>query len=287
MTARQWMVLGVLLVGGSHLAWGVETLAGIFTDSGANLPANVVVGDWGAIPREDDAADPFKPQAVLPGAGYYGLRVTTLGRYQGMRIDLKQPIDASTVFGQKNRYLEVYLRGVKGDTLPAMGRLRFTLYTDKGTCFISAKESEFFPKDTVNSVWTRIGIPISVLTPQMPPSAKIRRVIITTDTPADFFLGRLAFVNDSTPITINPSVLPLPVAGRQVNFRSGAYSGLARHETVWDFDAAAGTSVDAMGDSVTQTFNYLSTYKVTVTVTDPSGWKEPQTATISVKVNRK
>lgn len=286
MTARQWMIVGGLLLCMCQMALALETLASVYGGE-PTLPSNIRIGDWGAIPRTEEQ-NPFEPQAVMTGAGHYGLRATTLGRYQGLRIDLKQPIDTTNILGQKNRYLEVQWRKVGNENiLPAVGSLRFTFYTDRGVAFLATQEDKFYPKDTVG-IWTRIGIPLANLTPELPAGARIHRIVVTTDVPADFYLGRLSFVNDNTPITINPSVIPSPVVvGKRINFRSGAFSGLTPHETRWDFDQAGGESIDAVGDSVTYTFQYLATYKVTVTVIDTSGWKEPQKMTITVKVNRK
>lgn len=285
MTTRQWLLVGAILLGLCQLALGMQTL-GVVYGGEETLPSNVRIGDWGAIPREE-TENLFKPQ-VVPGSATRGLRVTTLGRYQGMRIDLRQPLQTTDIFGEKNRFLEVHLRAAANiDGVPNVGSLRFTLYTDQGIAFLSMKEEDFYPKDNVG-VWTRIGIPLSRLTPVLPAGAQIHRIVVTTDTPADFYLGHLAFVHDNTPLSLNPSVIPSPVVvGRRINFRSGVASGLTPHKTTWNFDSMGGSSIDAVGDSVTHTFQYLSTYRVVVTVTDPSGWKEPQSTTITVRVNKK
>ncbi|HOS44387.1 MAG TPA: PKD domain-containing protein [Armatimonadota bacterium] len=111
MIRRNLLLMGVLL-GALCGALAVETLVEIY-DGSASLPAKVVMGDWGFLPRPptpDPAANPHQPLRL--GRNWYALKITTLGRYQGARFDFQVPVDTTAFAGVKNTYLQLRLRAL-------------------------------------------------------------------------------------------------------------------------------------------------------------------------------
>jgi hypothetical protein len=95
----------------STLAFGADEMLVIYNGT-MKVPANVELGDWGHFPWADreKAYQPSKEQ----GMRAYSLRLVTLGRYQGARLDFPTPLDTTEIFASKGTYLELYLRAVPG-----------------------------------------------------------------------------------------------------------------------------------------------------------------------------
>ena len=305
---------------------------------------------------------PFNPVRLQPNRKIYGLSMLTLGRYQGVYFDIADPIaiDATTVFAEKNNYLELYLCAADEDTgqtmmqqprpnintpapgaapsptppgplagampsgagtpsapvrpptgaegfppdllakinqkqpmvsLPSLKNLRFTFFTQKGQGLLTIKQEDFYPKDEINHAdvptWVRIGIPLSALNATLPVGGKLNRVLITSDEPTHFLLGRLAFVHDDDPIKVNLFVYPMFLeAKKRVFFAARVEPGLARFQTTWCFNSKNGDTIDAMGDRVTYSFDKEGTYTVACSVRDMTGAKLTVTRFIDLRVAR-
>lgn len=171
--------------------------------------------------------------------------------------------------------------------LPTLKNLRFTFYTDKGVGLLTVTPEQFHPRDEVNQFWVRVDIPLHRLHEALPVGGNLTRMVITSDAPAEYVVGRIAMVRDSTPLQVKTTVYPAFLeAGRRLFLAAKVEPGLARYETVWDFDTKAGASIDATGDRVTYTYDAEGNYIITCTVRDLDGGKEPVSSMMEVKVSR-
>lgn len=171
--------------------------------------------------------------------------------------------------------------------LPQLKNIRITFYTDEGVGMLMVTPDQFYPKEEVNQFWVRIGIPLSQIQPAMAIGGKMHRMVISSDEPAEFLVGRLAFVRDSDPIEASMLVFPpFLEAKKRIFFAARVTAGLTPYEVTWDFDTDAGESEDAVGERVTYTFPTEGVYTITCTVRDKTGAKPPVTSVMGVKVSR-
>ena len=399
MMIRNGLILLGLLLGLCRLAAAIEELSVIYNGE-AQLPKRINMGFWGYRPLSNPLDNPFQPLRLLPNRRYYGLKIVTLGRYQGVRFDFIEPLDISSYLTAKDVFLELYLRaplgtpevtpmnpmpvvipyadilapplggdyfppgmmtppggaaGVPGrpgyirrmpgeaspygpgvmppgmmpppgapptypggagvpptpglttpeDTTfpttllnlvarspvtippPNVKNIRFTFFTDKGESLLIVTPEQFYPKEEVNRLWIRIGIPLSMIGDKLPVGGKLTRLLITSDDPVDFLIGRMAFVRDNEPILVNMFIFPPFLEAKQRIFLAARVeAGLTPYDVEWDFDTAAGNTVDATGERVTYTYATEGVYTITCTVKDKTGAKPPATSVIEVKITR-
>ncbi len=330
--SRTCVALVVLVFGLCQFALAIDELAVIYNGE-SQLPASVVLGDWGYLPRDAKETMPFQPQRLSPGRKVYALMLSTLGRYQGARFDFRQPLNAAALFEQTNVYLEMYLRAMPNDKdvdakvlksgeptepvaptdpespatgeifpaaldselaqapvsvpLPALKNLRFTFFTEKGQGLLEITPDQFYPKDEVARYWVRVAIPLSLLNKSLPIGGKITRMLITSDTPVRFQVGRLAFVRDTDPFEVRMFIHPPFLEAKQrIFFAARVEPGLTPYEVSWHFDAVNRDKVDAVGERITYTYDTEGLYTITCTVRDKTGGKPPATDTIEVKISR-
>ena len=125
--------------------------------------------------------------------------------------------------------------------LPDVTNIRFTFFTEKGAAVVIEPIENFFPKEEINHQWIRIGIPLAALDPAFPVGSKLTRLVISSDKPAEFRIGRMAFVKDESPIVIHPLIYPAFIEmGKRIFFSSRAEFGLTHVETTWTFDNGDG-----------------------------------------------
>jgi hypothetical protein len=171
--------------------------------------------------------------------------------------------------------------------LPNFTNLRFTFFTEKGQGQLVVTPDQFFPKEEINGRWVRLDIPLTLLNDKLPVGGKLQRMLITSDDPADYIVGRIAFVRDVTPLTVKTTVFPLFLeAGQRIVFIARVEAGLSRYETTWNFGANGPEAVDATGDRVTYTFDKEGNYTITCKVRDLSDGKDPVFSKFEVKVSR-
>jgi hypothetical protein len=173
---RLWLLLS--LVGLGSMALALEELVVLYNGQPL-LPPKVLLGDWGFTPRAP-GANPLKPARV--SGRTYGLRLSTLGRYQGARFDLQAPIDITPLLTSKNTYLEVYLRGTgSGDASKITG--------DGGT----PPPPETYQSAALTGVATEVPPPVPDLQTEVP------------DGPATDGLPK-----EFQPVQKKPATVPLP-----------------------------------------------------------------------------
>lgn len=172
--------------------------------------------------------------------------------------------------------------------LPQLKNIRITFYTDKGVGMLIVTPDQFYPKEEVNQFWVRIGIPLSQVQPDNAIGGKLYRMVISSDEPAEFLVGRLAFVRDSEPIEANMLIFPpFLEAKKSIFLRANVTAGLTPYEVKWDFDTEPdNVTVDAVGERVTYTYPAEGVYTITCTVSDKTGAKPPVTSVMGVKISR-
>lgn len=285
--ARWFLVVLAMMAGLCRLATAATETLAIYNGEAA-LPGGLSLGEWGGT-RTDGQAAAFRP--VQLRTGVFGIPIATLGRYQGTRFDFTPPLDTQRIFGDDHVYLELYLRAPgpaeNEGVMPALGNLRFTFFTQKGIGFFTVPAAQFYPADLVKDGWVRIDLPLCRLPKGQPLGGSLYRLVLSADRPAQFLLGRLAvMVEMASPrveVTTFPAVLE---TGQTVFFNSGADGGITPCTTSWDFDTAAGASVDATGNRATYVFTNPGLYLVTATVRDLNGERDPVTVTKEIRVTR-
>lgn len=260
----------------------------VMYQGGAATPAGVQLGAWGGTQANGETS-PVRPVHIRTGA--YGIPISTLGRYQGTRIDFMPPLDTQLIFGATHTYLELYLRAgapdEKGGVMPALENLCFTFFTATGSGSYTLPSSAFFPADLVDQTWVRIAFPLNRVLPADRLRGTLNRLVLTSDTPANFQLGRLAVVHDMSTLQANITTAPAVLeTGKAVYFNANANGGIAPCEATWDFDTAAGVSIDATGNQVTHVFVNPGTYLITCTIRDMYGMRDPVTVTREIRVIR-
>ncbi|HEY3376537.1 MAG TPA: PKD domain-containing protein [Armatimonadota bacterium] len=262
----------------------------IYNGQGA-LPANVTLGEWGTSVSKD--APSISPLPVLVKEKMYGLTVISNGRYQGTRLDFAPPINTESFFGPQDAFLEVYLRAMPGEKklgtavpMPALHNLRFTFFTQGGVGVLDIPASQFYPREEVLGTWVKIDLPLQRM-PATPIGGLMSRLVISSDEPASFLIGRLAFIRDVSPLKGKITTFPATAeVGKSLFFSANVTSAVTGCAVTWTFDSAAGSSVDATGERVLYTYTNPGAYTVTCTLRDVNGIKEPVTLKKELKVTR-
>lgn len=171
--------------------------------------------------------------------------------------------------------------------MPQLKNIRMTFYTEKGQGVMIVPADQFYPKDEIDRTWIRIGIPLTELGKNSSMGGKLYRMVISSDDPAEFYIGRMAFVRDDDPIVVNMFIYPpFLEAKKSIFMASRVEAGLTPYEVKWDFDSKNRDTVDAMGERVTYTYAAEGLYTITCTVRDTTGGKPPATSTMDVKISR-
>jgi len=395
--SRYYLLLLGMLLGLCSAVQAVEDIS-IFYNGEKQLPRRIVMGFWGYRPVGLTEVNPFVPFRLAANRRYYGLKILTLGRYEGVRFDFMEPLNLAPFIEDKDIFLEIYLRSSQGSImpttlaplpveaypgayppgayppgmmpgegvlppgaypgvrpprgpmvprppgapplagedegpppglvnptagvprpvnppveavpnpqpednipnemideekkplsvpLPQLKNIRITFYTEKGVGMLMVTPEQFYPKEEVNNFWVRIGIPLSQIQKGMPIGGKLNRMVVTSDEPTEFLVGRLAFVRDNKPMVVNLFIFPpFLEAKKSIFFAARVEAGLTPYEVQWDFDTRAGESVDAVGERVTYTYPAEGLYTITCTVRDLTGAKPPVINTIDVKISR-
>lgn len=254
----------------------------------ATLPANMVLGVWGALPAEGRAIT-FTPLPVAPKV--YGIPLALQGRYQGIRIDFLTPISTDTFLGKSDAFLELYLRSTSFTPsahvpMPSLTSLRVTLFTQGGVNTLAVPSNDFYPLDEVDGNWMRLALPLNRLPAKYPLAGDLRRLLITTDSPVKLLLGRVACIRDFAMLRATISSAPAILrTGTPVILSAAVEGGLTPYAVSWNFGIAADPAViDATGASATALFPKAGNYLITCTVRDTDGIKDPITVTRTVTI---
>ncbi len=174
--------------------------------------------------------------------------------------------------------------GGGGAVAPVLKQLRLIITTTDG------KKSEVYvPANTSGPAedgWTTVAIPLQAVAGLDRTNKTISQIGIAGNTTATFYVGALKIVDDTTPIRgdINTSDLNIAL-GDEYTLTASGYGGSSILKYTWDFDDKDGIQVDADGQSVNHKFRKPGTYKITVTISDYYGLKQPYTKSIKAVVN--
>jgi len=284
---RNILVLLGIALGMARAALGTVDMLVLYNGE-VTLPANTVFGFWGAVPREGTDLS-FTPVPVAPKV--YGIPFALQGRYQGVRVDFPTPINTDTFLGKGDAFLELFVRSTNFTPsarvpFPPLTSIRVNFFTQGGSNTLAVPASEFFPLDEVDGNWIRLAVPMKRLNAKYPINGDLLRLLITTDSPVKFLLGRIAFTRDIAMLHATISTFPATLrTGEPVNFSASVEGGLTPYTLSWNFGLTADrTTVDATGEVVTATFPQAGSYTVTCTVRDTDGIKDPISVTRIVKV---
>ena len=283
MKVHFWMycVCCLLIAGAAPCAVEVAVLY----NGESTLPNTMQLGVWGARTGDNINHTPLPVTRNI-----FGLPVQVQGRYQGTRLDFTPPLDTTQFLGKPDTLLEFYLRPVEtGLTsniiLPHIPNLRVTLFTRLGINTIDVPAEQFYPNDEVDNVWRRIAIPLAGFDKGIPLGGPLSRLVISTDTPAIFLIGRIAFVRDVAPLQLHLTAMPTrPRTGELISVSANAQGDLTPYEINWDFGARPTPSIDANGEHVKFSFSTPGRYTIAATISDLYSIKEAVTATLEIVV---
>jgi hypothetical protein len=162
----------------------------------------------------------------------------------------------------------------------AMSKIRVVLKTSDG------KLSEAILPVSTSGKWVRTSIPIASIPGFAKTNKMVTAIAVGSDAPAFFYVGEISAAQDSTPIQGYLTTTDLNIGkGTEVVLSGSAEAGATPLEYVWDFNAADGMQDESMGASIRHKFRTPGTFKVTLTIRDIYGIKQPWTGTINVTVN--
>jgi len=134
--------------------------------------------------------------------------------------------------------------------------------------------------------WKTAAIPLQAISGFDRTNKDVKEIAFAGDVTTTFYIGDLRVVNDTTPITGEPSVRELNLAlGDYMNFSANGYGGSSILKYSWDFDDKDGIQEDVVGQNIKRQFRKPGTFTITLTISDEFGLKKPYTTTIIAKVN--
>jgi len=176
----------------------------------------------------------------------------------------------------------------------ALKTIRYVITTTDGK-----KSEAYVPAGTGEAVhggWRPVAIPLRAITGFDKTNKIVKSIAVSADTLATFYVGDIRVVNDATPVRARMLIDPngngwrdatkLNIGlGTELTFGAVGDGGASVLKYSWDFDAADGIDVDSEGAVVKRKFRKDGTFKITLTVTDVYGLKDPFTMTVDVVVN--
>lgn len=134
--------------------------------------------------------------------------------------------------------------------------------------------------------WRQVGIPLQAIRGFERTNKQIQEITLSGDSTATFFVGEMVVQNDATPLQADVSPTELNLAlGDEVELRAFGFGGASILRFTWDFDDSDGLQEEAEGQVIRYRFRRPGEFKVTVTVSDAYGLKEPARASLRVTVN--
>jgi hypothetical protein len=172
----------------------------------------------------------------------------------------------------------------KSDILP-LTMIRVIVLTTDG------KRSEAYvpiptAKRTDNG-YSPLAVPLQAISGFDRTNKIIKGIGLSGDSVATFYVGNIAVINDSTPISGDTNCHELNLAlGDEVDLAALGDGGASVLKYTWNFGESSDTSLpDAEGQFVTRKFRKPGVFTITVTISDKFGLKKPFTTTIKVTVN--
>ena len=257
--------------------------------------SGISVGSWGSG-KAVESADSTR---VLSGSR--SIKITTQGLYAGGRLDFAQPVTLFSEGIDPTRYIvfafyfedqqvidlaaqnPVYSYEVEPYTIPKAGTVRFVFVSDNGLSV--AAEEPTNPLDPDDN-WCRVAVPLAKFKVAGDPQEfKLKRLLVFTDLPTTLYLGEIKLVTDTTPIKVEPLSSQVVIIYDEVLFPAKASGGVSSLKYSWDYDASNGIQEETTGPIGRYTYVRGGEFKVTLTVSDADGIKQPVSVTTTVSVN--
>ena len=257
--------------------------------------SGISVGSWGSG-KAVESADSTR---VLSGSK--SIKITTQGLYAGGRLDFAQPVTLFSEGIDPTRYIvfafyfedqqvidlaaqnPVYSYEVEPYTIPKAGTVRFVFISDNGLSV--AAEEPTNPLDPDDN-WCRVAVPLAKFKVAGDPQEfKLKRLLVFTDLPTTLYLGEIKLVTDTTPIKVEPLSSQVVIIYDEVLFPAKASGGVSSLKYSWDYDASNGIQEETTGPIGRYTYVRGGEFKVTLTVSDADGIKQPVSVTTTVSVN--
>jgi hypothetical protein len=270
--------------------------------------ANVSVSGWGS-----GSGEPSRD--VPPLVGTNAIKATTMGMYQGVRLDFKQPVDLAEAFRNPKAYVRFQVRftganaSVTGfdpgglnpfqQTTRAASpfeKMRFLLVMEDGSRYELVRPVEVPPSDDPDQ-WVPMAFPLVNVTKQLPAGktltgagARVKQIAVFGDRYETFYIGEIGVIADETELSVAPLDDQIIFALQPITFVGSADGGASTIRYSWDFDARDGIQEDAVGRIVTYSYprsgtqNGQKKYTITLTISDVDGLKKPVSTTLEVEV---
>jgi hypothetical protein len=267
--------------------------------------ANVSVSGWGSGSGE---ASRDVPALV----GTSAIKVTTMGMYQGVRLDFKRPVDLANAFRSNKTYMRFQVRftgaGASVSTFDPQGfqpvtraaspfqKMRFLLVMEDGTQYELVRPVEVPPSDDPDQ-WVPMAFPLNAITKQLPAGktltgagAQLKQIAVFGDKYETFYIGEINVLVDETELSVAPLDDQIIFALQPITFVGSADGGASTVRFSWDFDSRDGIQEDAVGRTVTYAFprsgqqSGQKKYTITLTISDVDGMKKPVSTTLEVEV---
>jgi hypothetical protein len=266
--------------------------------------SNVVISGWGS-----GTAEPARDVALV---GSNAIKVTTMGMYQGARLDFKQPIDLETAFKSNQTYMrfEVKFTGAGASAqsfdpnslanvtkaASPFKNMRFLLVMEDGKQYELVRPVEVPPSDDPDQ-WVRVSFPLAAVTKQLAAGkslagggARLKQIAVFGDKYEQFYIGEITVLTDETEINVASLDDQIIFALQPITFVGSAEGGASTLKYSWDFDSRDGIQEDASGQTISHAFPKSNTqsgqmkYTITLTVSDVDGLKKPASTTLEIEV---
>lgn len=213
--------------------------------------------DPGAFPGQDPGMPPGA-DPTMPGGAFPGQQQPGFGPQFGPSADIVTPI----------RTIHLVLTLANGSTADLMRSLPQTADS----------------QGNINQ-WISFAVPVSVLGFTAADAASpLQSVTIAGDEYAVLYIGQIKLTHDSTPITCFAGDEQSVAVNQPVTLQGNASGGLSALHFAWDLQTKDQFIEQASGPSVVTAYTKPGDYKVTLTVSDIDGIKQPATSTTVVHV---
>lgn len=171
---------------------------------------------------------------------------------------------------------------------PVIRNVRVVLYLDNGDTLATGPQMVDISKTGIRG-WAWISIPFAAFKAskggKIPETIRVKRMTLAGDNHDTFYLGEIRTEIDTDPITASAGDDQVVAVNDNVVFQGFGDSKITPLKYTWDFDSSDGIQEEAVGPIVTHAFKKGGVYTVTLTVSDPMGFKKPATSTCTVEVN--
>lgn len=175
------------------------------------------------------------------------------------------------------------MAGPQAPPPPMVTQLRALLVTDKGQ--LDSGAVEILDAEDALENWYTMVIPLAQFAGEgKTAEARLQDIALFGNADEKFWVATVKLVSESQPLVADAGERRVVKVNREVKFEAAEQPGNIRAQYSWDFDDWDGIGEDALGREATWSFTEPGFYVVTLTVTDRSGRRLPQTARVHVKV---